>query len=56
MRVVGASGGGGRERKGGNQGGEATCEGVHVLFSLRFLIVKERLLAATGASCVYRGR
>lgn len=37
-----------REREGGNQGGEEAREGVHVLFSLRFLVVDvEKPKAAT---------
>lgn len=37
--LVSASGGGCRERDGGDKGGNAACEGVHTVVSLRFLII-----------------
>ena len=37
------------ERECGNQGGDAACEGVHTVVSLRFLVVDgENTKAATG--------
>ena len=49
---VGASGCGCREREGCGQGGEAAREGVHTVVSLWFIVVNERLSAATGVSRV----
>ena len=54
--LVSTSGGGDREREGGDQGGEAARDGVHGVVSLRGFVVVERLSAATGVSRVPRGR